>query len=114
MSPAQGQAPEKVTTDGHASSPRAVRETLGLDAHHGASRSMNTRIKQDHGGITQRYYLMRGFGSSRLRCPFLYSADELRAPSTRAPASTTPSPLPRNVARSGERWGAVCALLQAA
>jgi len=74
VSPAQGQAPEKVTTDGHASSPRAVRETLGLDAHHGASRSMNTRIEQDHGGITQRYYLMRGFGSSRLCCPFPYSA----------------------------------------
>jgi len=49
-----GQAPEKVTTDGHDSYPRAVRETLGPDAHHGASRSMNNRIEQDHRGIKQR------------------------------------------------------------
>ncbi len=67
-----GQTPEKVTTDEHDSYPRAVRETLGPDVCHGASRYMNNRIEQDHRGIKQRYYPMRGFGSSRLRCPFLH------------------------------------------
>ncbi len=51
--------------------PRAVRETLGPDVQHGASRSMNNRIEQDHRGIKQRYDPMRGLGSSRLRCPLL-------------------------------------------
>ena len=45
---AVGQAPEKVTTDGHDSYPRAVRETLGPDVSHRTSRSMNKRIEQDH------------------------------------------------------------------
>ena len=43
-----GEAPEKVTTDGHDSYPRAVRETLGPDVCHRTSRSMNNRIEQDH------------------------------------------------------------------
>ncbi len=41
---------------------------------HRTSRYMNNRIKQDHRGIKQRYYPMRGFGSSRLRRPVLHSA----------------------------------------
>ncbi len=45
---AVGQAPETVTTDGHDSSPRAVRETLGHDVQHRTSRSRNNRIEQDH------------------------------------------------------------------
>jgi len=60
-----------VTTDGHDSYPRAVRETLGPDVYHRTSRYMNNRIEQDHRGIKQRYYPMRGFGSSRLRRPVL-------------------------------------------
>ena len=100
MSPAQGQAPEKVTTDGHDSYPRALRETLGLDAHHRTSRSMNNRIEQDNRGIKQRYYPMREFGSFDSAARFCTAHDELRAPSARAPASTTPSPLPSNAACS--------------
>jgi len=63
---AVGQAPEKVTTDGHDSYLRAVRETLGPDVRHRTSRYMNNRIEQDHRGIKQRYYPMRGFGSSMI------------------------------------------------
>jgi len=43
-----GQTPEKALTDGRDSYPRAVRETLGPNVSHGASRSMNNRIEQDH------------------------------------------------------------------
>jgi len=45
---AVGQTPEKVTTDGHDSYPRAVRETLGPDVYHRTSRYMNNWIEQDH------------------------------------------------------------------
>jgi DDE domain len=58
-----GHAPERVTTDGHDSSPRAIRETLGSDLLHRTNRSLNTRLEQDHRGIKQCYYPMRGFGS---------------------------------------------------
>ncbi len=58
-----------MTTDGHDSYPRAIRETPGPDVQHGASWYLNNRIEQDHRGIKQRDSPMRGFGSSRLRCP---------------------------------------------
>jgi putative transposase len=58
-----GHAPERVTTDGHDSYPRAIRETLGSDVLHRTNRSLNNRLEQDHRGIKQRYYPMRGFGS---------------------------------------------------
>jgi len=78
VSPAQGQAPEKVTTDGHDSYPRAGRETLSPDVHHRTSRSMNNRIEQDHRGSTQRSYPMRGFGSFDAAARFCPAHDELR------------------------------------
>ncbi len=37
---AVGEAPEKVTTDSHVAYPRAVRQTLGPDVCHRASRYM--------------------------------------------------------------------------
>ncbi len=73
-----GQAPEKVTTDGHYAYPRAVRETLGPAVYHRTSRSMNNRIEQDHRGIKQRYYPMRGFGSFDAAARFCMAHDELR------------------------------------
>jgi len=73
-----GQPPEKVTTDVYDSYPRSVRETLGPDVHHGASRYMNNRIEQDHRGITQRSYPMRGFGSFDSAARFCPAHDDLR------------------------------------
>ncbi len=55
-----GHAPEQVTTDGHDAYPRAIRETLGDGVTHCMSRYKNNRIEQDHRGIKQRYYPMRG------------------------------------------------------
>ena len=65
-----GHCSDRVTTDGHDAYPRAVRETLGDDVAHRCSRYLNNRIEQDHRGIKQRYYPMRGFGSvaSAARC----------------------------------------------
>jgi len=50
-----GQAPEKVTTDGHDAYPRAIRETLGPDVRHRTSRYMNNRMEQDHRDTSPRF-----------------------------------------------------------
>ncbi len=71
-----GHAPERVTTDGHDSSPRAIRETLGSKVVHRCNRYLNNRLEQDHRGIKQRYYPMRGFGITllpHLRCAYASS-----------------------------------------
>src|SRR5947209_10926680 len=46
-----GHSPEHVTTDGHRSYPRAIRETLGNEAVHRTNVYLNNRIEQDHRGI---------------------------------------------------------------
>jgi DDE domain len=73
-----GHAPERVTTDGHDSYPRAIRETLGRDVRHRTNRSLNNRLEQDHRGIKQRYYPMRGFGSVVAASRFCRAFDEVR------------------------------------
>src|ERR687884_2289139 len=72
------QAPEKVTTDGHASYPRAIRETLGDEVTHRCNPYLNNRLEQDHRSIKQRYYPMRGFGSFEAAARFCTAHDELR------------------------------------
>ncbi len=103
-----------VTTDGHDSYPRAVREPLGPDVSHRTSRSMNNRIEQDHRGITQRNYPMRGFGSFDSAARFCPAHDELHdhlRPRTRF---NEPVSLAEHRRLFQERWGEVCVLLQAA
>ena len=73
-----GHAPERVTTDGHDSYPRAIRETLGSDVLHRTNRYLNNRLEQDHRGIKQRYYPMRGFGSFESASRFCRAFDEQR------------------------------------
>jgi putative transposase len=73
-----GHAPERVTTDGHDAYPRAIRETLGSDVLHRTNRSLNNRLEQDHRGIKQRYYPMRGFGSVASASRSCLAFDEVR------------------------------------
>ena len=73
-----GHAPEQVTTDGHDSSPRAIREILGGDVLYRTNRYLNNRLEQDHRGIKQRYYPMRGFGSVTSAARFCRAFDEMR------------------------------------
>ncbi len=67
-----------MTTDGHDSYPRAIRETLGSDVLHRTKRSLNNRLEQDHRGIKQRYYPMRGFGSMASASRFCRAFAEVR------------------------------------
>ena len=108
-----GQAPEKVTTDGHDAYPRAIRETLGPDVEHRTSRSMNNSIEQDHRGIKQRSYPMLGFGSFAAAARFCPAYDELRAyfrPRTHVNEHVS---LAEQRRLFQERWGEVCAFVPA-
>jgi putative transposase len=73
-----GHVPASVTTDGHRSYPRAVRETMGNEVTHRTNVYLNNRIEQDHRGIKQRYYPMRGFGTFVSAARFCCAFDELR------------------------------------
>jgi transposase-like protein len=73
-----GHALDRVTTDGHDSYPRAIRETLGENVTHRCSPYLNNRLEQDHRGIKQRYYPMRGFGNIAAADRFCRAFDEQR------------------------------------
>ncbi len=73
-----GRVPEQVTTDGPDAYPRAIRETLGFAIQHRTSRDKNNRIEQDHRGVKQRYYPMRGFGSFTSAARFCTGFEEQR------------------------------------
>ena len=73
-----GHAPAQVTTEGHDAYPRAIRETLGPGVRQRTSRYKNNRIEQDHRGIKQRYYPMRGFGSFTSASRFCTGFEEQR------------------------------------
>ncbi|EFH84621.1 IS6 family transposase [Ktedonobacter racemifer] len=73
-----GHTPEQVTTDGHTSYPRAIREAMGSHVQHRTSKYLNNRLEQDHRGIKQRYYPMRGFGTIEAAARFCRAFDEVR------------------------------------
>jgi transposase-like protein len=73
-----GHVPDQVTTDGHISYPRAIRETMGSNVQHRTSKYLNNRLEQDHRVIKQRYYPMHGFGTVEAATRFCCAFDELR------------------------------------
>lgn len=73
-----GSVPNQVTTDGHTSYPRAIRETMSSNVQHRTNKYLNNRLEQDHRGIKQRYYAMSGFGSFESAARFCCAFDELR------------------------------------
>ena len=75
---ATGVTPDRVTTDGHDSYPRAIRTELGKTVRHRTSRRLNNRIEQDHQGLKGRYRPMRGFKCPLSAARFCRGHDELR------------------------------------
>jgi transposase-like protein len=67
-----------VTTDGHTSYSRAIREIIGDNVQHRTNKYLNNHLEQDHWGIKQRYYPMRGFGTLEAAARFCCAFDELR------------------------------------
>src|SRR5919202_81221 len=73
-----GVTPERVTTDGHDSYPRAIRTELGKGVRHRTSAYKNDRLEQEHRGVRGRTRCMRGFKSFASAERFCRSYDELR------------------------------------
>jgi len=73
-----GVTPDRVTTDGHDSYPRAIRTTLSEGVRHRDSQYLNNRQEQDHRGVKGRYCLMRGFKCPRSAGEFCRAYDGLR------------------------------------
>jgi putative transposase len=107
-----GHKPERVTTDKHAAYPRAIRRVLGRKVFHRTSQYLNNWIEQDHRGVKQRYYPMRGFGSSVSAARFCSAFDEVRHHfRTRSNTYQTP-PLSEQRAAFRQRWGELSAACQ--
>jgi transposase-like protein len=75
---ATGITPERVTTDGHGSYPRAIRSTLGRRVVHRTSAFKNNGLEQDHRSVKGRIRCMRGFKNFGSAMRFCRSYDELR------------------------------------
>jgi putative transposase len=73
-----GHVPDQVTTDGHTSYPRAIRETMSNNVQHRTNTYLNNRLEQDHRGNKQRSYPMRGLGSFDSAARFCSAFDEVR------------------------------------
>ena len=73
-----GHPPEQVITDGHGSYPRAIREILGCKVLHRCNHYLNNLLEQDHRGIKQRYYPVRGFGNFVSASRISRAFDEVR------------------------------------
>ncbi|CAA9564233.1 MAG: Integrase, catalytic region [uncultured Thermomicrobiales bacterium] len=109
-----GRAPEQVTTDGHDAYPRAIRETLGDGVTHRTSRYKNNRIEQDHRGVKQRYYPMRGFRSFASAARFCTGFEEQRQYFRAQVRSGERVSLAERRCRFRERWAAAMAEMAAA
>ena len=73
-----GFVPDRVTTDGHNSYPRAIRSTLGRKVRHRTNVYLNNKLEQDHRGIKGRIRCMRGFKEHDAADRFCREYDELR------------------------------------
>jgi putative transposase len=97
---AVGHRPKRVTTDGHDSYPRAIKEVLGNRVEHRCNQYLNNRLEQDYRGIKQRYYPMLGFrafdrhnGSARPSTNFatIFVPGAFRMKSFRSPSGVSNS-----------------------
>jgi transposase-like protein len=109
-----GHAPVQVTTDGHDAYPRAIRGTLGGAVIHRTSRYKNNRIEQDHRGIKQRCYPLRGFGSFVSAARFCAAFEEQRQYFRPVPRRSERVSLAERRQRFQHHWAAVMAGLTAA
>jgi len=73
-----GLKPDRVTTDGHPSYPRAIKEILGKRILHRINAYLINYTEQSHRPIKQRYYPMRGFGSYKSAAIICRGFEELR------------------------------------
>jgi putative transposase len=111
---ATGLVPDRVTTDGHGSYPRAIRSTLGRHVAHRTSAHENNRLEQDHRGVRGRIRCVRGFKAFGAAARFCRGHDELRAPLRPRTRHSQRVPANRRRLLHLRRTTAVLAILQAA
>ena len=111
---AAGTIPDRVTTDGHGSYPRAIRSALGRRVEHRTSAYLNNRLEQDHRGIKGRIRCMRGFKSFASAARFCRGYDELRNFCRLRTRHNQPVPACRRRLLQRRRAAAVLAILHAA
>ena len=85
-----GMVPDRVTTDGHDSYPRAIRTELGKGVRHRASRYKNNALEQDHRGLKGRYRPMRSLKCPRSTAPPPPHHDRARRPRSCIAPRTSP------------------------
>src|ERR1700749_4968260 len=73
-----GVTPDRVTTEGHDSYPRAIRTELCRHGRHRTRRYLNNRLEQDHRGIKGRCRPMLGLKSTGSARRYCRGHDELR------------------------------------
>jgi putative transposase len=73
-----GVTPDRVTSDGHRSYPRAIACELGEDVTHRTNPYLNNHLEQDHRGIKQRVRPLLGFKRFTSAARFCLAHDELR------------------------------------
>jgi putative transposase len=111
---ATGMTPDRVTTDGHGSYPRAIRSTLGRGVKHRTSAYKNNGLEQDHRGVKGRIRCMRGFKAFDAADRFSRGYDELRAFLRLRTCHNQHVPANRRRLLHLHRANAVLAILQAA
>ena len=109
-----GFRPDRVTTDGHGSYPRAIRTVLGKAVRHRTSIYLNSRLEQDHRGIKGRIRRLRGLKSHDAAACFCREHGELRnlLRPRRRHSQVVPAPLRRSRFAKGARI--TLAVMQAA
>ncbi len=70
--------PDRGTSDGHVSYPRAIACELGEDMPHRTNQYLNNHLEQDHRGMKQRARPMLGFKRFTSAARFCLAHDELR------------------------------------
>ena len=74
-----GVVPNRITTDGHAAYPRAIRNVFGERVTHRTNRYLNNHLEQDHRDIKQRYRPTGGLTTFATAARFCRVFDEVRA-----------------------------------
>lgn len=67
-----------MTTDGHNSYLCAIRKVPGRQVQHRTNKYLNNLIKQDHRGVKQRTYPLRGFRNFAAAARFCRADDDQR------------------------------------
>jgi putative transposase len=89
-----GVTPDRITTDGHDASPRAIRNVFGERVIHRVNRYVNNPLEQDHRGITPRYLRHLQAATRPVRLPRHndFREGRLTSGSTRGLACHKPEP----------------------